>query len=452
MCDSFVALGAATAEGRVLYAKNSDRERNEAQFLEIVPAADHPAGASLRATYVAIPQARRTASVLLSRPFWTWGAEMGTNEHGVVIGNEAMHSHIPAVRRPALIGMDLVRLGLERAQSAAAAVEVIVELLERHGQGGNCGLHGRLYYHNGFIVADRSEAYVLETVDRWWVVEKVAATRALSNAYSIGRNPAAVAPALGDHARASGWGDTDGEVDYAARLIDPARDAATFGTGRCARGTALLARHEGTLSAARMMAILRDHGAASDGNSHWHPTDDRGRTICMHAGAAPRRGQTTGSLVAELREEAILHWVTGTSAPCTSLFKPVLLPGGLAEQGATPAATYDPQSLWWRHERLHRSLLRDFASRLDMIRGERDAAEQRFREAVDAAWRAAGPGSERLRRTVRDCWREAAGIEARWSAALAGADRQASRKTAYDWSWVRHNGMARMPKGSAPAD
>jgi hypothetical protein len=60
-----------------------------------------------------------------------------------------MHSHIPAVRRPALIGMDLVRLGLERSDSAASALNVIISLLEQHGQGGNCGLHGRLYYHNG---------------------------------------------------------------------------------------------------------------------------------------------------------------------------------------------------------------------------------------------------------------------------------------------------------------
>lgn len=448
MCDSFVALGGATLSGHVIYAKNSDRERNEAQFLEIVAGTEHPADSITRATYVTLPQARRTATVLLSRPFWTWGAEMGTNEHGVVIGNQAMHSHIPAVRRPALIGMDLVRLGLERSDSAASALDVIVGLLAQHGQGGNCALHGRLYYHNGFIIADRSEAYVLETLGKWWMVERIASSRSLSNAFSIGTSAASVSPALHEHALANGWRREDGKVDYASRLIDPARDAVTFGTGRCARGTELLSRHDGRLTPALMMSILRDHGASSDANPHWHPTDDRGRTICMHAGAALRRGQTTGSLVAELRIEAILHWVTGTAAPCTSIFKPLLLAAGLPEHGSIPGRTYDRNALWWRHERIHRAVLRDFVDRLDMIREERDSIEKRFRESIDVAWRVAGPDSDQLRRTIRECWREAAEVEARWASALAAADRPNRRMTSYDWSWTRHNGMAKLPPAS----
>ena len=137
MCDTMVALPPATAAGGVLFAKNSDRERNEAQAVEWHPRATHAPGARLRCTYIDIPQASETHAVLLSRPFWCWGAEMGANEHGVVIGNEAVFGTVPPSRMLALIGMDLLRLGLERGATAAEAVEVIVTLLEDHGQGGD---------------------------------------------------------------------------------------------------------------------------------------------------------------------------------------------------------------------------------------------------------------------------------------------------------------------------
>lgn len=54
-----------------------------------------------------------TYAVILSKPGWMWGAEMGANECGVVVGNEAVWTndndgeHDPSIKR--LLGMDLVR-------------------------------------------------------------------------------------------------------------------------------------------------------------------------------------------------------------------------------------------------------------------------------------------------------------------------------------------------------
>ena len=118
MCDTVVALGSVTADGLTLFGKNSDREPNEAHHLLRVPAANHPAGSTVKCTYVDIPQVNHTYEVLLAKPFWIWGAEMGANEHGVTIGNEAVFTKVPYDKQPGLIGMDFLRLALERAQTA----------------------------------------------------------------------------------------------------------------------------------------------------------------------------------------------------------------------------------------------------------------------------------------------------------------------------------------------
>ena len=62
-------------------------------------------------TYIEIDQAPKTHAVILSKPAWMWGAEMGANEHGVCIGNEAvwtkLNSDDDLTER--LLGMDMVR-------------------------------------------------------------------------------------------------------------------------------------------------------------------------------------------------------------------------------------------------------------------------------------------------------------------------------------------------------
>ncbi|HEX5379962.1 MAG TPA: C69 family dipeptidase [Phenylobacterium sp.] len=438
MCDTLVALASETARGGLLFAKNSDRERNEAQVLEMHgPRRD---GGEVRLTYISIPDVAQTHAVLISRPFWMWGAEMGANAHGVVIGNEALHARIPAQRRRALTGMDLVRLGLERAATAADAVAVIVDLLEQYGQGGDCGHLGRFYYNNGFIVADADEAYVLETAGRWWVVEQVRGRRSLSNAYSVGAGYDRISPALAAHGREQGWAGADGRFDVAAQLLDEARDAVSFGRGRCARGQALLDAQAGRLTPGAMMAILRDHGDAPG----WSPANTVGRTICMHAAEGARRSQSVASMVSEVRRGRAVHWVTATSAPCLSIFKPVLFEAGAPPVGPEPSDRCDPDSLWWRHERLHRSALGDYHAAHAALADERDALEAEFRARFDAALDG-DVGPQALRALVSDCWREAGEAEARWAAAVAPAVRDGP-PAAYRRSWARLNQVAGFPR------
>lgn len=68
MCDTLVAVGEATADGAVILAKNSDRQPNEAQVLIHVPRARYEAGATVKCTYIEIPQVAETYELLLSKP------------------------------------------------------------------------------------------------------------------------------------------------------------------------------------------------------------------------------------------------------------------------------------------------------------------------------------------------------------------------------------------------
>jgi len=72
----------ATADGSVIIGKNSDRDSNEAHELLLIPHAHHQYGEKVSCTYIEIPLVKETNDVLLSKPFWFWGAEMGANELG----------------------------------------------------------------------------------------------------------------------------------------------------------------------------------------------------------------------------------------------------------------------------------------------------------------------------------------------------------------------------------
>ena len=56
MCDTLIASPRVTENKAALFAKNSDRPPNEAQFLDWAPAQTYPPGESLQCTYIDIPR------------------------------------------------------------------------------------------------------------------------------------------------------------------------------------------------------------------------------------------------------------------------------------------------------------------------------------------------------------------------------------------------------------
>ncbi|HUR42029.1 MAG TPA: peptidase family C69 [Verrucomicrobiae bacterium] len=334
------------AGGATWFARNSDREPSEPQPVVRLPAVRGDAATTVRVTWLEVPQVPDRHAVLLSKPVWCWGAEMGVNEHGVAVGHQAIFSR-QASLAPALLGMDLVRLGLERGGSAVEAVAVIIELLKEHGQGGPAAFGDKRYCHDSsFLVADASEAFVLETAGREWKVAPIASGYAISNALTL-----------------EGFTEHDTRVKpFLARA-----------TQRRALSMQHLAQPP---SLASLAASLRAHAHADEDPAH-----GSNRDVCMHAAGLIRRHQTTGSMIARLTAAGPTVLFTGTSAPCLSIFRPAAFTGDFSV--LTPHGHEVESLLWRRHEFLHRRALADPALRM-RLRATRDPIEARIFESLTA--------------------------------------------------------------------
>ncbi len=378
MCDTFVALSTATKDGSVIFGKNSDREPNEAQILEYHPPQNFSKNHKLDCTYLRIPQVRQTYGVLLCRPFWMWGAEMGVNEKGLVIGNEAVFTKMPHKKSKTLTGMDLLRLALERASSVRQGMEVIIGLLADWGQGGSCGYEDKKFlHHNSYILADKKEAWVLETSGSFWAALKIKDVYSISNGLTIGEEFDQSHPGLIDNARQKGWLKKGRTFHFANCYSDWL--FTTFSASGYRRNCSynLLKSQIKKMDVPCAVNMLRSH-KLKDYNPASHLLQD---SVCAHAGnGLTRNSSTTGSLVVHLAANTSTFWATGTAGPCTGVFKPIWMEQEvLPDLGPVPNGTYNQKTLWWQHEKLHRSVLNDY-SRLSLYQEDRNQMEASFME------------------------------------------------------------------------
>jgi len=333
MCDTLVALGNSTKDGNVVFGKNSDRPQSEAQLVTYLPRTQHSKGEEVKCTYISIPQVSETHETILSQPYWMFGAEMATNSYGVVIGNEAVYSR-ENYQDSGLLGMDLLRLGVERGQSAKEALNVITDLLEKFGQGGGCAYGQQGWtYHNFFLVADTKEAYVLETADKWWIVEIVKDVRSISNNLSIRGKGDMRRNGIIQHAIEKGYCKDDNDFDFAMIFSDPQIPNKFSPYTREGCSLAMLNENNQKITPALMMEFLREHNVG----------------ICMHGSF-----QSTGSQVSHLKKDGkSIHWFTGGTLPCVNIFKPYVFPGQgqiFSTEKPGPYKELDSSWFWSRHK------------------------------------------------------------------------------------------------------
>jgi secernin len=362
-CDTWVALPDATADHSVLLAKNSDRPPMEAQVLVKFSRQRHAPGEMVKCTYVEIPQAAETYEHIGSKLWWAYGYEEGMNEYGVAIGNEAVFSKEPARWGDGLLGMDLLRLGLERGKTAYEAMHVMIDLLETYGQSGDCehaGEWGHANYDNSYILADPREAWVFETAGPYWAAKRIErGVYSISNIYSIERDWNEAHPRLVEHAVKMGWTQSAKDFNFARDYGDYWRkDSKNPGNMQIRRNMTLscLRRDFSHVTPASMMAISRSHLEGTIVAPRWSPPETFWPTPCMHD--TPQSPyHSAASFVAHLRAEMPpllrqVYWAS-FSNPCCNVFKPFYLHGpAIPSSYEIGTSTYSVDSPWWWANRL----------------------------------------------------------------------------------------------------
>ena len=314
MCDSFVYVD----NNGCWFAKNSDREPNESQLVEWLEGA---IGEDIQnTTYIEVSTPEKKYATWLSRPSWMWGGEMGVNENGVAIGNEAVFTRLINRKSSALLGMDLLRLALQQSYSADQALEVITDYLEKYGQGGIAGYQNKkFFYDNSFLIVDAGGGWQLETAGQFWVAKKIDLKNpmvAISNTLSITNDFDLMSVRLPDKARTKGYWNGKGDFDFSKTFSTWFMPWAGAAKKRQNCNMKQLKLLDNSLPIAPQLAqILRQHRRGKKPSSNGD--------VCMHAKGLLRPSQTTQSMICQLSSTSNKTWMTGGSAPCMSLFKPL---------------------------------------------------------------------------------------------------------------------------------
>lgn len=413
MCDTFYAGPGVCSDGLSWFAKNSDRNPEEPQALCLIE--HRPFSEATRVGERVLPFPDKGFAFLLSKPSWMAGGEMGINARGVAIGNEAVFSRFAAAK-DGILGMEILRAALASSESAEEARDAICGITESLEQGGNGAYKGTLRYCNSYIVADPGEAYVVETAGRRWAWRKVEETAAISNAYSIEsdykrldaetRKEIAPVDTRSFCTDAADAGRCGVRGPWRSHVEDRLRLRFTKGDERRAAVLEALGSSKGAIGFETVLGALRSHGSFDPSHASSFFSLRHMSSVCMHAGGLLNNATTASMAVAYGGSPGgaarALVWFTGTSYPCLSIYKPILL----THDGFVPLWTgYDygegAEAAYAHWERQRAWIVAAKAGALGLDPGfaaKRDAIQRRIAAAAREA--AAGGGVEEERRAI----------------------------------------------------
>lgn len=362
MCDSYVVMPNVSSTHATMLGKNSDRPAFDCQPLAYHGRKAAGKGEQIELAYVTLDQVSERFATLGSSPYWCWGYEEGYNEYGVAIGNEAVYTKdlkentaLEENGQPVdrgILGMELIRLGLERGKTAKEALDIMTQLVEAYGQWGSGvpmsdTVSGS--YNNSYIIADKKQAWILETAGKKWaarLVEKGFA--AISNEVSIRTDITCHNEDLIDHAIEKGWWPEEkrNAFDFAAAYInyDNPLQLSHIRAQRIRQLLKQAVDEQGRVSPEWMKRILRDHYEDTflEG-PYFNAALPDFLTVCMHSSPAGFTwGNTASSSITILPDDEnripVMWWAP--VVPCCSIFIPVFVDAAGLPDCLTTAGTF----------------------------------------------------------------------------------------------------------------
>ncbi|TXS88932.1 hypothetical protein FV139_20875 [Parahaliea maris] len=308
--DSFIFR----TESAIWFGKNTHSPPSVAQALSFTPLSRGQTLAR-HGTFIELEGADTRLSHFASGSVGGWGAQMGVNQHGVVVGCHLAGTKLAGRGKPGVSGGDLVRLALEQARSSRDARDIITRAVERYGQGASLRLPALNGYDSSFIIADFHEAWELETAGTWWAARRVPGYAARSDCMEIGETFDLAASGAEDYARDKHWA--------------PAGEPFHF-SGAFARrwpGAPSSARRRQQTMAAGLKALS---GLAAPDQNHFmvllgrHAGQAPGRRgdICVHGRG--ERARTAASMLVKVGFSGLPRVWYSEGQPCSGEFRELL--------------------------------------------------------------------------------------------------------------------------------
>lgn len=333
-CTTILVGKKVTSDGSVILGHNEDMGDLSGRL--IFQPGRKTEETEIQLNYITLPQVEETYaywasgnSQAVADKYYDGGWILcGMNQWGVSLGCNTMTTREEKIPKgKGILRYSIRQLILERSKTAREAVELIGNLIDTHGQSDDAV---------AYCIADREEAWLVETTPRHWAARRIKddEVHVEANEYTIETEYDMAGEDLVSYATEQGWyNEEDGPLNFRKVYGDPEASDHPRNVSRRFQGTYMLKNKFGLIGVSTILSVLSQPPVQTT--------------------------RTQAFLVWHLRgkmpvEVGCVMW-HGMSGANTSIAVPVYAGSTKVPEEYTSAPyRYDSVSAWWQFERLQK--------------------------------------------------------------------------------------------------